>query len=88
MAQQLLVVGAGDIELRVRSQAPGEVVTVLFGAPIDIPDKALALRTILARVVPECLRTIDVRVPASPVVSRWPEVVSGDPATVVCERDQ
>jgi cell division protein FtsQ len=83
-----LVTEAGDIELQVRTEAPGEVATVLFGAPIDVPDKALALRTILTRVVPDCLRTIDVRVPSSPVVGRWPEVVTPGSDMVVCGRDR
>ena len=51
----------------------GEVDVAIMGAPLDIADKALALRTVLARVLPDCIRTIDVRVPASPVVVRWPE---------------
>ncbi len=78
------VVGAGDIELTVRSQAPGEVVTVLMGEPIEIADKSLTLRTVLARVVPGCIETIDVRVPASPVVVRGAELVDGEGTVVGC----
>ncbi len=78
------VVGAGDIELTVRSQAPGEVVTVLMGEPIEIADKALALRTVMARVVPGCIETIDVRIPASPVVVRGAELVDDEGTVVGC----
>ncbi|MCP5027066.1 MAG: FtsQ-type POTRA domain-containing protein [Actinomycetia bacterium] len=79
------VVGDGGIELAVRTGAPGEVVDVLMGQPLDIAEKAMALRTILARVVPDCIRTIDVRVPASPVVVRWPEIVAEDGEAVRCD---
>lgn len=45
-------------------------VVVLVGPPEDVPTKLLAVETVLARVVEECLAVIDVRDPMRAAVSR------------------
>ncbi len=45
-------------------------VVVLVGPPEDVPTKLLAVETVLARVVEECLAVVDVRDPMRAAVSR------------------
>jgi cell division protein FtsQ len=61
----LVAVGDGEVELRLNPRG-----TVEFGPAVDLPAKVRAAETVLASVDTRNLATLDVRLPASPVVTR------------------
>lgn len=63
--EAVAVIEGGDIELRLKPQG-----TVRFGPPSDIEPKLRTIETVLARVDLQRLEQLDVRLPASPVLTR------------------
>ena len=55
----------GEVELRLRPQG-----VVKLGAPEQLPEKMVAIQTVLAQVDLSRLAVLDVRVPASPAITR------------------
>jgi len=61
---QLSVTKGGEVDAVLASGT-----TVLIGAPTDLPEKLLALSTLLDRIDQKGVATIDVRVPDAPVLT-------------------
>ena len=62
---QLAVTGGGEVDATL-----GPNTTVLLGPPTDLPEKFLALTTLLERVDLKGVATVDVRLPDAPVLTR------------------